>query len=67
MPDWNIWVSSRLIAMGFGDAFWPIRGAEGEVLVGPFESYGEAGEIADKIYNETGEPVWVTLVPGDVL
>lgn len=60
-------LNQTLIAMGFGDAFWPIRGAEGEVLVGPFESYGEAGKIADKIYNETGEPVWVTLVPGDVL
>jgi len=59
--------NQALISMGFGDAFWPIRGAEGEVLVGPFESRKEAEKLADKIYNETGEPVWVTLVPSDVL
>ncbi|MFT7235641.1 MAG: L,D-transpeptidase ErfK/SrfK [Methylophagaceae bacterium] len=55
------------IEMGFSDAFWPIRGAEGEVLIGPFESYQQAETVADKIYNTTGESAWVTLVPGDVL
>lgn len=53
--------------MGFGDAFWPIRGAQGEILVGPFETKNQAEKLADDIYNKTGEPVWVTLVPGDVL
>ena len=53
--------------MGFGDAFWPIRGAQGEILVGPFETKNQAEKLADDIYNKTGEPVLVTLVPGDVL
>lgn len=56
-----------LVSLGYGDALWPINGAEGEMLVGPFESYQDAEILADKLYNETGEPVWVTLVPADVL
>lgn len=56
-----------MASMGFSDAFWPVRGAEGEMLMGPFESYEQAEQLADKIYNETDEFVWVTLVSGDIL
>lgn len=60
-------LQQALVDLEIGDAIWPIRGAQGEVLLGPFESRDQADKLADKIYNKTSKSVWVSLLTAEVL
>jgi L,D-transpeptidase ErfK/SrfK len=56
-----------LVTLGLESYFWPLRGTEGGVLIGPFDSQQRASEIAEDVMQLTGESVWVSLMPGEVL
>jgi len=56
-----------LATLNFENHFWPLRGAMGEVLIGPFDSQQQANDMAEQVMKHTGESVWTTLVPGEVL
>jgi len=54
--------------LNLNDYFWPMQdAAEGEVLIGPFESQQEADDMALKVESMTNESVWSVLVTGDAL
>ena len=56
-----------MATLGLESYFWPLRGTEGGVLIGPFDSQQRASEIAEDVMQLTGESVWVSLMPGEVL
>jgi L,D-transpeptidase ErfK/SrfK len=56
-----------MATLGLDSYFWPLRGTEGGVLVGPFDSQQRASEIAEDVMQLSGESVWVSLMPGEVL
>jgi|MDTF01.1.fsa_nt_gb L,D-transpeptidase ErfK/SrfK len=56
-----------LVTLDFESYFWPLRGAAGEVLIGPFDSQQQANEVAEEVMQLTGESVWTSLMPGEVL
>lgn len=53
--------------LGYQESIWPVKGAKGETLIGPFDSFDEAEKVADKIYNDTDESAWVAQVPAEAL
>jgi L,D-transpeptidase ErfK/SrfK len=56
-----------MATLGLDSYFWPLRGTEGGVVVGPFDSQQRASEIAEDVMQLSGESVWVSLMPGEVL
>lgn len=56
-----------LAALDFDRYFWPLKGAVGEVLMGPFDSQQQASQVAEEIMQLAGESVWISLMPGEVL
>ncbi|MBL1322010.1 MAG: L,D-transpeptidase family protein [Methylophaga sp.] len=48
--------------------FWPLQdAAEGEVLIGPFDSQEQANQMKKEVSRLAGISVWVTLVSSDAL
>lgn len=48
--------------------FWPLRGGSvGEIVLGPFDSREQADEMAAKISQVAGTPVWTTQLPESML
>jgi L,D-transpeptidase ErfK/SrfK len=60
-------VESALSRLKIDDRFWPIKGAEGETLLGPFDDFDQAEKLAHELSDLIGQPAWVTLVETDVL
>ncbi len=63
----KIKLNDALATMNLENSFWPLNGAAGEVLIGPFDSQQQANDVGEQIMGLTGKPVWTTLVPADVL
>ncbi|HET8808473.1 MAG TPA: L,D-transpeptidase family protein, partial [Methylophaga sp.] len=48
--------------------FWPLSGGSvGEIVLGPFESREQADEMAQKISQAAGTPVWTAQLPESML
>ncbi len=48
--------------------FWPLRGGSvGEIVLGPFESREQADEMARRVSEAAGTPVWTTQLPESML
>ena len=60
-------LNQALETLNADDNFWPINGALGEVLLGPFENKEEAKAMSEELSRLMGQSVWLTLVEGDVL
>ncbi len=61
-------LSQASMSLNLNDSFWPMQGAaEGELLIGPFDSQEEAGSIALKLSQLTDISVWTALLAGDAL
>ena len=56
-----------LASLDFEDYFWPLKGALGEVLIGPFETQQQANKVAEEVMQLIGEAVWTSLMPGEAL
>jgi len=55
-----------LASLNLTDHFWPMPdAAEGEILLGPFESQEEADKVAIKVNRLSDISVWSVLVSGD--
>ena len=61
-------LSQASMSLNLNDSFWPMQGAaEGELLIGPFDSQEEAGNIALELSQLTELSVWTALLAGDAL
>ncbi len=60
-------LDKALESLNADDKFWPINGAVGEVLLGPFENKEQAKAMSEDLSRLMGQSVWLTLVAGDVL
>jgi L,D-transpeptidase ErfK/SrfK len=60
-------LNAALQTLNADENFWPINGAVGEVLLGPFENKEQAKELSEDLSRLMGQSVWLTLVAGDVL
>jgi len=60
-------LNDALASMALDNYFWPLSGALGEILIGPFDSQKQATETAEEVMQHTGKAVWTTLVPAEVL
>jgi L,D-transpeptidase ErfK/SrfK len=61
-------VREAMTSLNMGDLFWPVRGgALEETLIGPFNSHQEADEMAAKISDNAGVPLWTVQVTSDAL
>lgn len=60
-------LNQALATLDFENYYWPLKGALGEVLIGPFDSQQEANKVAEEVMQLTGESVWTSLMPGEVL
>lgn len=48
--------------------FWPLRdGSVGEIVLGPFDSREQADEMARKVSDAAGTPVWTAQLPESML
>jgi L,D-transpeptidase ErfK/SrfK len=55
-------------SLNLNDYFWPMQGAaEGEVLIGPFESHQQADAMALEVNRLINVSVWTALVSSDAL
>jgi len=55
-------------SLNLNDSFWPMQGAaEGELLIGPFNSQEEADSKALELSQLTNVSVWTVLLAGDAL
>ena len=61
-------LSEASMSLNLNDFFWPMQGAaEGELLIGPFNSQEEADSNALKFSQLTNTSVWTVLLAGDAL
>lgn len=61
-------LKQALAILSFDDGFWPVKhAAEGEMLIGSFESRELAEKMAVEVNRITGMSVWVTLISSDSL
>lgn len=61
-------LSQASTSLNLNDSFWPMQGAaEGELLIGPFESQAEAASMALEVSQLTNVSVWTALLAGDAL
>lgn len=55
-------------SLNLNDLFWPLQGAaEGEILIGPFNSQQEADKMALEVNRLTDVSVWTALLSADAL
>ena len=56
------------MSLDLNDYFWPMQGAaQGEVLMGPFDSHQQANKVAAEINGLIHVSVWAALVTSDTL
>ncbi|MDC9725244.1 MAG: L,D-transpeptidase family protein [Gammaproteobacteria bacterium] len=61
-------LSQASTSLNLNDSFWPMQGAaEGELLIGPFDSQEEATNMALEVSQLTNVSVWTALLAGDAL
>lgn len=66
--DGKLKLKQALATLSFGDGFWPMKhAAEGELLIGSFDSRKRAEEMAVNVNRLTGMSVWTTLISSDAL
>jgi len=66
--DSNEKLKQALAILNFKDGFWPVKhAAEGELLIGAFDSREQAEKMAVKVSGITGMSVWTTLISSDAL
>ncbi len=64
--DAKIKLSQALVSLNVD--FWPVQdAAEGEVLIGPFDSQEQAEQMKKEVSRLADISVWVTLVSGEAL
>lgn len=60
-------LNQALEDLNANENFWPINGAHGEMLLGPFENKQQAEKMSDELSHLMGQSVWLTLVASEVL
>lgn len=61
-------LAQAFVTLKMNDYFWPLKNsAEGEVLLGPFDSQQQAKLMAIKVNRLTDMSVWTALISGDAL
>lgn len=61
-------LAQALVTLNMNDYFWPLKNsAEGEVLLGSFDSQEQAKLMAIEVNRLTDMSVWTVLVSGDAL
>jgi len=66
--DLKVKLSHASTSLNLNDLFWPMQGAaEGELLIGPFNSQQEADNKALELSQLSNVSVWTALLAGDAL
>ena len=66
--DAKLKLKQALAIFNFDDSFWSLKnGAEGELLLGSFDSREKAEEMAEEVSGLTGMSVWTVLISSDAL
>ncbi len=61
-------LKQALATLNFDDGFWPMKNsAEGELLIGTFESREQAEKMGVEVNRLTGMSAWTTLISGEAL
>ncbi|NQY26833.1 MAG: L,D-transpeptidase family protein [Piscirickettsiaceae bacterium] len=61
-------LKQALATLSFEDGFWPVKNAaEGELLIGAFESREQAEKMGVDVNRLTGMSAWTTLISGESL
>ncbi len=61
-------LTQALATLSFDDGFWPVKhAAEGELLIGSFDSQEQAEKMAVEVSGITGMSVWTVLISSDSL
>lgn len=61
-------LTQALATLSFDDGFWPVKhAAEGELLIGSFDSQEQAEKMAVEVSGITGMSVWTVLISSDAL